>query len=281
MVEQAKAELEQVPRRTRGGRRPGGRGEGRGDRRPRRGCPGRGRVRPVEDRTRPGGRAVQKRVIDAQSREVVFKQFEAARGGEGRGRRPGGHRAPPCSASGQARRDQGGRPTCSPPPPEVKVADAAARGRGAGSGTPRITAPFDGRRDRPHVHTRHLAPPAPGGQGPLFTVARLDVVRVFVDVPEVAAEKAGAGGDGGGAGARAGRPEFTGTVTRTAGVVQPERAPSGRDRPAEREGAAAARDVRGRPDRRPSRRTPRCSRRRACCPPTRRTTPTSSRAARR
>ncbi|HEX4613178.1 MAG TPA: efflux RND transporter periplasmic adaptor subunit, partial [Urbifossiella sp.] len=103
------------------------------------------------------------------------------------------------------------------------VAAAAAAEVHARVGYTRITAPFDGIVTARNVHTGHFVQPPTGGQGqPLFVVARLDVVRVFVDVPEAAAAKAVPGAKAAVRAPALGSEEFPGTITRTAGVVAPD-----------------------------------------------------------
>jgi RND family efflux transporter MFP subunit len=164
---------------------------------------------------------VQKKVIDAQSRAVVFKQFEAARAAKAEAE---ARVATAAALLGerQARRTKADADVLAAAA-RVKVADAAVKEVEARVGYTKITAPFDGIVTDRNVHTRHLTQPAPGGQGyVLFVVARLDVVRVFVDVPEVAAVNAVPGAKAVVRVPALGGEEFAGTVTRTAGVVRPD-----------------------------------------------------------
>jgi RND family efflux transporter MFP subunit len=56
-----------------------------------------------------------------------------------------------------------------------------------------IKAPFDGVVTRRNVDTGHfVAPPGPAAQ-PLLVVSRTDIVRIFVDIPELEAEWVGTG----------------------------------------------------------------------------------------
>jgi len=82
-----------------------------------------------------------------------------------------------------------------------------------------IKAPFDGVVTHRNVATGHYVQPAGGGDAkPLVVVARTDVVRVFLDVPELEAPLVDRGQNGGAATVRvqslAGM-EFQGNVTRT------------------------------------------------------------------
>jgi RND family efflux transporter MFP subunit len=57
-----------------------------------------------------------------------------------------------------------------------------------------IKAPFDGMITRREVDTGHFVQPATAGDAkPLFVVARTDMVRIFVDVPELEAPHVDAG----------------------------------------------------------------------------------------
>jgi HlyD family secretion protein len=86
----------------------------------------------------------------------------------------------------------------------------------------KVTAPFDGIITARNFHTGHFAQPNAGNQSDiLFTIARLDVLRVYVDVPADASNKANPGAtvvvrvpDLGGR-------EYVATVTRNTGVLNP------------------------------------------------------------
>ncbi|MBM4070884.1 MAG: efflux RND transporter periplasmic adaptor subunit [Planctomycetes bacterium] len=68
---------------------------------------------------------------------------------------------------------------------KVHVAEAEAGRLAAMLDYSKIRAPFDGVVARRNVHTGHFLQPGSGsGATPLFVVARMDVVRVLVDVPE-------------------------------------------------------------------------------------------------
>jgi RND family efflux transporter MFP subunit len=88
-------------------------------------------------------------------------------------------------------------------------------------GYAKLTAPFKGKVSARNVDTRHfVTPAASGAKGePLFVVVRTDQVRVFVDVPEADASLVH---DSTEAKVRVLGREFTGTVTRTSGVLDPK-----------------------------------------------------------
>jgi len=68
---------------------------------------------------------------------------------------------------------------------KVDVAQADLKRVEALLGYTKIRAPFDGVVSGRHVHTGHLVQAAIGSAGtPLFTVTRIDKVRVFIEVPE-------------------------------------------------------------------------------------------------
>lgn len=86
-----------------------------------------------------------------------------------------------------------------------------------------IRAPFDGVVTSRQVHTGHFLQPSSGGKvEPLFVVARLDTVRVFVEVPENQAEKAVPGAAVAIRIPALANRDVVGAVTRTAGVLSPE-----------------------------------------------------------
>jgi RND family efflux transporter MFP subunit len=101
----------------------------------------------------------------------------------------------------------------------VKVAQADAARVESLRSYATIAAPFPGVVTARNVNTRTFVQPT---SGPLFTVARVDVLRVFADIPEVNADKAGPGAPAVvRVPALAGR-EYPGTVTRTARALSPE-----------------------------------------------------------
>jgi RND family efflux transporter MFP subunit len=89
-------------------------------------------------------------------------------------------------------------------------------------GYTQITAPFPGIVTARNVHTRHFTQPSVGSQNPiLFTVARVDVLRVFVDIPEDSADKADPGAQVVVRVPSLGGREYPLTVTRTTRVLNP------------------------------------------------------------
>ena len=105
----------------------------------------------------------------------------------------------------------------------VGLADADAKRVAALLSYRQIRAPYKGVVTGRYVHTGHFLQPSAGARSdPLFTVARLDVVRVFVDVPESASPHAVVGAKAVVRLPAVGGKEFTGTVTRTAGVINPD-----------------------------------------------------------
>ena len=103
----------------------------------------------------------------------------------------------------------------------MKQAEAEARRVEALVGYTRITASFTGIVTARNINTGQLADPN-GLQRTLFTVARLDVLRVFVEIPESAAEKAGPGAEATVRVPSLGGREYNASVTRTAHVVNPD-----------------------------------------------------------
>ncbi|HYH68648.1 MAG TPA: efflux RND transporter periplasmic adaptor subunit [Urbifossiella sp.] len=162
---------------------------------------------------------VAKKLIDVQSRAVVLKQFQAAEAGTAEAAAKVATAAAALKEK-QARRTKADADLAAAVA-RTAVAAAAAKEVEARIGYMRITAPFDGIVTARNVHTGHFVQP-PAAGGPLFVVARLDVVRVFVDVPEAAAAKATPGAKATVRVPALGNDEFAGTVARTAGVVSPD-----------------------------------------------------------
>lgn len=103
----------------------------------------------------------------------------------------------------------------------VALADADARRVAALLAYREIRAPYKGVVTGRFVHTGHFLQPAGGRPEPLFVVARLDTVRVFVDVPEAAAPSVAPGAKAIVRLPAEGK-EVAGAVTRTAGVLNPD-----------------------------------------------------------
>ncbi|QJW99307.1 efflux RND transporter periplasmic adaptor subunit [Frigoriglobus tundricola] len=104
----------------------------------------------------------------------------------------------------------------------VRVAEAERDRVKALEGYTQVRAPFPGIVTARHVHPGHFLQPAAGMHGTvLFTVVRADVVRVFADIPEVNAPKAGVGTPATVRVPSLGGREYPATVTRTTGIVDP------------------------------------------------------------
>lgn len=164
---------------------------------------------------------VERKVIDVQSRAVVFKQYEAADAAKAEAVAHVTTAAANLTER-QARRDKVDADILAAEA-RVKVAEAAVREVDARVSYTRVTAPYDGVVTDRRVHTGHFTQPTPGMAGHvLFMVARLDLVRVAVDMPETSAAKAVPGAKAVIRIPALNNEEFPGTVTRTAGVVQPD-----------------------------------------------------------
>jgi RND family efflux transporter MFP subunit len=104
----------------------------------------------------------------------------------------------------------------------VKVAKAELERVNALESYTPVKAPFSGIVTARHVHPGHFLQPVAGVHGTvLFTVVRADVVRVFADIPESNADKAGVGTAASVRVPALGGREFQATVTRTTGIVDP------------------------------------------------------------
>lgn len=85
-----------------------------------------------------------------------------------------------------------------------------------------IRAPFSGVITARNVHTGHFLQPTGTKPEPLFVVARVDKLRVSVDVPESVAAKAGVGSKATIKFPALGIPEVNATVARASGAFSPE-----------------------------------------------------------
>jgi RND family efflux transporter MFP subunit len=103
-----------------------------------------------------------------------------------------------------------------------RVAAADAERSKALLGYTQIRAPFAGVVTARNVHTGHFLQPGNGKPEPLFVIARLDTVRVVVDVPESAAEQTKPKTQAVVKFPTLGGREVSATVTRASGVVNPE-----------------------------------------------------------
>jgi len=86
-----------------------------------------------------------------------------------------------------------------------------------------IRAPFGGVVTARMVHTGHFLQPTAGSRvEPMFVVARQDIVRVFLEVPEAAADKASLGAKATVRIPAMGNREYPATITRTSRIINPE-----------------------------------------------------------
>lgn len=157
---------------------------------------------------------------DVQTRNVVTKNWEAAKAA----RTEAVAKVATAVAGVEERKARRGKAQADvdAAAARVNVAEAERERVKALESYTQVKAPFPGIVTARHVHPRHPLQPLTGTQGTvLFTVMRIDVLRVFADVPEVNATKAGVGTP---AAVRVpsldGR-EYPATVTRTTGVIDP------------------------------------------------------------
>jgi RND family efflux transporter MFP subunit len=160
---------------------------------------------------------VRQRVIDQQSLDEVRKQFQSAAAGRQ-------ELAAKVASAEAARREataRKGRSAADLAAAEAraKVAEADKERVAALLGYRQVRAPFAGFVTGRYVHTGHFLQPGGARPEPLFTVARLDPVRVFVEVPESAAPQANPGTPATVRVPALGGKEFAGSVTRTARVL--------------------------------------------------------------
>ena len=159
---------------------------------------------------------VARKVVDAQNRLVAEKQHRAAEAGKAEADAKV-KTAAATVAERKAKRLKA----------DADIATAAARVGVAEAeevrvkalvGYTEVKAPFDGVVTARHVHPGRLLQ---AGQE-LFTVARIDTVRVFVDVPEVSAASLAPGSKATVRIPALGGREFDATVARSTGVIQPD-----------------------------------------------------------
>lgn len=103
-----------------------------------------------------------------------------------------------------------------------KVAAAEAERVQAMVGYTRLTAPFKGVVTMRNVHTGHFLQSSGTRPEALFVIARLDTVRVVVEVPEAAAARAKVGAKAVVKFPALNNREVTAAITRTAGVLGPD-----------------------------------------------------------
>ncbi len=164
---------------------------------------------------------VARKVIDAQTRDETKSQFEAARAA----REEVEAKVQSMTAArdeSAARRDKA-EADVRAAAARLRVAEAEQRRLEAMLQYTKVRAPFDGVVVKRHVDAGHLLQPNAGAaRDPLFVVARTDVVRLFVEVPE-----AEAGAVGRGVEVRVRVPalkneEFEGRVARTSWALDPK-----------------------------------------------------------
>lgn len=126
---------------------------------------------------------VQRGVIDAQTRDETRNQFKAADASRQEVEAKV-HSAQASAKESEAKRDKA-KADLAAAKARVQVAHAEEGRLAALLQYSKVCAPFDGVVTRRHVHTGHFLQPASGdGMKPLFIVARMDTVRILVDVPE-------------------------------------------------------------------------------------------------
>jgi multidrug resistance efflux pump len=159
-------------------------------------------------------------VADVQTRNVVTKSWEAAKAAKAEAVA----RVDTAKAGvteRRARRDKA-QADVDAAAARVKVAAAELVRVQALESYTQVRAPFPGTVTARHVHPGFPLQPLTSTRGTvLFTVVRSDVVRVFADVPEVSATKAGPGTAAIVRVPALGGREYAAAVTRTAGVVDP------------------------------------------------------------
>lgn len=154
---------------------------------------------------------------DVQTRNVITKNYEAAKAAKAEAEARAVTAA--AAVAEQAARKGRAEAEVAVAAAKVKATEAERERVAALLGYTRITSPFAGVvTDRGAVDLGRLVQP---GSGPLFTVARVDVVRVFADIPEASAGRAGPGATAVVLVPALGR-EYPATVTRTTRVVNPE-----------------------------------------------------------
>jgi RND family efflux transporter MFP subunit len=161
---------------------------------------------------------VQTGVIDAQTRDETLNQFRAAEAGRNEATAKVAS-AEAAVTKARADRDKAGADVAAAEA-RREVARAEVRRLAALLGYARITAPYDGVVTRRAVDTGDFLPAAAGKQG-VFTVARLDPVRVVVQVPEADAGLVHEGLPVRVTVQALGGPELAGTVTRTSWSLEP------------------------------------------------------------
>ncbi|OAI46953.1 hypothetical protein AYO44_01890 [Planctomycetaceae bacterium SCGC AG-212-F19] len=174
-----------------------------------------------ESETRRMDKLVLSKTIDEQTRDEVRNQYRAADAGRQESEAKV-QSAAALTREREAQRDTA-RADLTAAKANVQVAQAEAGRLAALVAYSKIRAPYDGIVIRRYINTGTFVQPDAGKSMPaLFTVARLDTIRVFIDVPEI---DAGYVRDGASAQARfqaLHNRTVAGTVTRTSGALDPK-----------------------------------------------------------
>jgi len=160
---------------------------------------------------------VSQKVIDAQTLDETRKQFRSA--AAGRDELAAKVNSAQMMVRESAARQRRAEADVKASEARRLVADAEAKRVAALLDYCQIKAPYAGVVTGRYVHTGHFLQPGANRAETLFTVARLDTVRVFVEVPEAAAAQANPGAKVTVRFPALGGVEVAGTVTRTAGVL--------------------------------------------------------------
>lgn len=159
-------------------------------------------------------------VGETQSRNVVTKSWEAAKAAKMESEAKVGT-ARASVLERKAKKDKAAA-DLETARTRVLVASAEVERVKALTGYTQVTAPFAGIVTARNVHTRHFTQPSVGSQNPiLFTIARVDVLRVFVDIPENSVDKAKPGAQVVVRVPSLGGREYPLTVTRSTQVLNP------------------------------------------------------------
>jgi RND family efflux transporter MFP subunit len=159
-------------------------------------------------------------VADAQTRVVVTKNWEAAKAAKAEATAKVG--TAKAGVAEQKARVEKAQADAEAATERVKVAEAEHTRVKALESYMQVKAPFPGVVTARNVHPGSpLQPLTASGGTVLFTLVRADVVRVFADIPEVSAAKAGVGTAAAVRVPSLGGREFAASVTRTTGVVDP------------------------------------------------------------
>lgn len=125
---------------------------------------------------------VQRKVIDEQTRDEARNQHKAA-GATCQEVEAKVHSAQAAAKESGAKRNKA-RADITSAKARVQVARAEEGRVAALLEYSKIRAPFDGVVTRRHIHTGHFLQPSSNAAQPLFVIARTDIVRVLVEVPE-------------------------------------------------------------------------------------------------